>query len=292
VGELPDDDMKHAQIRYLESKHSVDERSRSRRVADRLFEALPAAPTIGEAGAGTGATVPWLLERGVTAGSYRGIDVSPTAVAHAQQTQPGTLRYRGHDVGNTETGGAVDDFQFGFEVGDALRVLQGRSHDLVVAQQFMDLVPLRPAVDALTAAAGAGGLVYCPLTFDGVTVFQPDHPADADIQQAYHNGIDDDDDRDSYAGRHLLEEFRDRAGTLLAVDAADAIVHPRSDGYPGDERYFLRCLLEFVEGSVSAEVVPEVDTWLSVRRDQLAAGRLSYVGHRYDLLYRTAVERG
>ena len=284
--------MKHAQIRYLESKHSVDERSRSRRVADRLFEVLPAAPVVGEAGAGTGATVPWLLERGVTAGSYRGIDVSPTAVAHAQQTQPATLRYRGHDAVNTEAGGAVDDFRFGFEVGDALRVLPSRSHDLVIAQQFMDLVPLEPAVDALTATVGAGGLVYCPLTFDGVTVFQPDHPADADVQRAYHGAIGDDADRDAYAGRHLLEEFRDRAGTLLAVDAADAIVHPRRGEYPGDERYFLRCLLEFVEESVPVEAVPEVEAWLSTRRDQVANGRLSYVGHRYDFLYRTAAERG
>jgi len=56
--------MNHARVRYLESKHSVDERSRSRRVSERLFEALPEAPTVGEAGAGTGTTVPWLLERG------------------------------------------------------------------------------------------------------------------------------------------------------------------------------------------------------------------------------------
>jgi len=46
--------MRHARVRYLESKRSVDERSRSRRVADRLFEALPEAPAVGEAGSGTG----------------------------------------------------------------------------------------------------------------------------------------------------------------------------------------------------------------------------------------------
>ena len=72
--------MSYARIRYLASKRGVDERSRSRRVADRPFEALPEAPTVGEAGAGIGATVPWLVEWGVTAGSYRGIDLSPTVI--------------------------------------------------------------------------------------------------------------------------------------------------------------------------------------------------------------------
>jgi hypothetical protein len=279
--------MKHARIRYLESKRTVDERSRSRRVADRLFEHLPEAPTVGEAGAGTGAAVPWLLDGGVTAGTYRGIDLSPAVVAHARRTQPAALRYRGYDAVDTKTGGAVGDFRFGFETDDALQRLRERRYDLVVAQQFMDLVPLEPAVDALTTAVGDDGLVYCPLTFDGVTVFQPDHPADEAVQRAYHDAISTATDRDARAGRHLLEEFRGRSGSLLAVDASDAVVHPRGGEYPGDEGYFLDCLLGFVEESVSTEAVPAVDDWLSARRDQLADGCLSYVGHRYDFLYRT-----
>lgn len=284
--------MKHARIRYLESKQSVDQRSRSRRVADRVFEAIPEAPTVGEAGAGTGTTVPWLFEHGVTAGSYTGIDLSPTVIEHARRTQPASLRYRGYDAVDTETGGTVGEFQFEFVSGDALQRLTEQSHDLVVAQQFMDLVSLEPAVDALTAAVKAGGLVYCPLTFDGVTIFQPDHPADERVQQAYHDAISDDADRDARAGRHLLEEFRSRAGSLLAVDASDAVVHPRDGEYPRDERYFLGCLLEFVDESVPASAVPEISDWLSARRDQLADGRLSYVGHRYDLLYRTETTAG
>jgi len=284
--------MKHARIRYLESKHSVDQRSRSRRVTDRLFEAIPEAPTVGEAGAGTGTTVSWLVEHGVTAGSYRGIDLSPTVIEHARRTQPAALRYRGYDAVDTETGGALGDFNFEFVPGDALQLLRERSHDLVVAQQFMDLVPLKPAVDALTAAVKDGGLVYCPLTFDGVTVFQPDHPADEAVQRAYHGAIDDDADRDARAGRHLLEEFRGRGGSLLAVDASDAVVHPRDGGYPRDERYFLSCLLDFVEESVPAGAAPEISDWLSTRRNHLADGRLSYVGHRYDFLYRTETTAG
>lgn len=279
--------MNHARVRYLESKRTVDERSRSRRVAAELFDALPDAPTIGEAGCGAGAAVPWLVDAGLRAGSYHGVELSSPLVAHARRTRPAELRYRGYDAVDTDTGGAVDEFRFGFEAGDALDRLQARSHDLVIAQQFMDLVDLEAAVDALTAATDPGGLVYCPLTFDGVTLFQPDHPADETVQRAYHEAIDADPDRDARAGRHLIDAFRARPGSLLAVDAADAVVHPRDGRYPGDERYFLGCLLGFVEESVPPSSVPAVEDWLATRREQLAAGRLSYVGHRYDLLYRT-----
>ena len=69
----------------------------------------------------------------------------------------------------------------------------------------------------------------------------------------------------------------------------DVVVHPRNDESPGDERHSLRRLLGFVEESVPAEATPAVERWLSARRDRLADGRLSCVGHRYDLPYRPAV---
>ena len=41
--------MSYARIRYLASKRSVDERSRSRRAADRPFEVPPEVPTVDSA---------------------------------------------------------------------------------------------------------------------------------------------------------------------------------------------------------------------------------------------------
>ena len=49
MGELPAGSVNHARIRHLASKRSVDERSRSRRAADRPFEAPPEAPTVDSA---------------------------------------------------------------------------------------------------------------------------------------------------------------------------------------------------------------------------------------------------
>ncbi len=298
--------MDHALVRYLEAKRSVDDRSLSRRVRAALFDALPDEPRIVEAGAGTGSTVPRLVEAGV-AGDYRGIDAAERLVAFARAVRPRELRRRGYDAVGTDRGGRVRvsggpdgpapdrALEFAFEVGDALTAVgEGPPADLLVAQQFMDLVPMERALDAFLDALAPGGLAYFPLTFDGTTIFQPDHPADGAVERAYHADIDAAPDRDSHAGRHLLDALRRRPGDLLAVGSSDAVVRPRTDGadegartsYPADEAYFLERILGFVDDTVTADEVPERDDWLATRRSQLTAGELSYVGHRYDLLYR------
>ena len=279
----------HARVRYLEAKRSVDAESRSRRVADRFVAALPAAPRVLEAGAGTGSLVPWLVDHGVTAGNYRGVEASAAVVAHARHARSAELRYRGHEVTGGQADHRVADLRFSFEVGDALAELPGddAGADAVVAQQFMDLVSIPEAVEAFTDSLTPGGVAYFPLTFDGMSAFGPAHEADRAVERAYHQAIDQTEGRTSRAGRRLATHLRRGPGELVAMDASDAIVRPHGDSYRADERYFLECILGFVESSVAPETVPTIDDWLRTRREQLACGDLIYVGHRYDLLYRT-----
>jgi len=280
----------HARVRYLEAKRSVDEASRSRRVADRFLAGLPAAPRVLEAGAGTGSLVPWLVERGVTAGSYRGVEASAAVVAHARHARPAELRYRGQEVTDQRVGSRVADLDVRFEVGDALAELPGDDADAVVAQQFMDLVSIPDAVEAFTGALAPGGVAYFPLTFDGMSVFEPGHEADRAVERAYHEAINRAAGRTSRAGRRLATHLRRAPGELVAMDASDGIVRPHGEGYRADERYVLECILGFVESSVTPETVPAIDDWLQTRRRQLARGDLLYVGHRYDLLYQTPTD--
>jgi SAM-dependent methyltransferase len=282
--------MNHAAIRYLESKRSVDDRALSRRVRDRLLSELPAAPRVLEAGCGTGATVARLHDWGVTPASYRGVDRDEGVVAFARRVRPAARRRDGDDAVETDRGYGIDGRAFAFETGDALEAFDDEgAADLLVAQAFADLVSLSEMLDAFEAAVRPGGLVYLPITFDGGTIFQPDHPADDAIERAYHRSIDRRPGRDARAGRHLAELLRDRAGELLAVSSSDWIVRPRDGAYPADEAYFLGRILGFVEDALadSSEAVDGRAEWLQTRREQLAAGELTYVAHQYDLLYRT-----
>jgi SAM-dependent methyltransferase len=323
--------MNHAVVRYLEAKRTVDDRALSRRVRERLLAHLPAEPRVLEAGCGTGLTVPRLLAWGVKPGSYHGVDQDERVVAFARSVRPAAMRYAGHDVTVTDRGFTFEGAPVVFERGDALAAFENEGEaDLLVAQAFADLVPIEAAIEAFEAAVRPGGLVYLPSTFDGGTIFQPDHPADAAVERAYHRAIDRQSGRDVHAGRHLAELLRRRPGDLLAMAASDWIVRPRdavspgeegthpteggssptegaphpgeggsrpTEGgpppnqrgpYPADERYFLDQILSFVASALAGESTVEgFEEWLATRREQLAAGRLTYVAHQYDLLYRT-----
>jgi len=286
--------MDHAATRYLEAKRSVDDRALAPRVRERLLGALGDAPRVLEAGCGTGATVPRLLDWGVTSGAYRGVDRDGGVVDFARRVRPAALRYAGHDVVGADDGFTVDGLSVAFETGDALEAFGDEGGaDLFVAAAFADLVPLGDLVEAVESALAPGGLAYLPITFDGGTVFQPDHPADAAVERAYHDAIDREPGRDARAGRHLADLLRRRPGDLLAMAASDWVVRPRGGHYPADEAYFLGRILGFVEAALAgrsgngAERVDGLQEWLTARRDQLAAGELTYVAHQYDLLYRT-----
>lgn len=284
--------MTHASVRYLEAKRSVDDRALARRVRDELLEILPAEPRILEAGCGTGTMVPRLLDWGIESGSYRGVDRDDRVIAFAKGNRPDALRNAGYEVNETEQGFTVDGVSVSFETGDALTAVEGERADLFIAAAFADLVSLTELIDTVESALHPGGLAYIPITFDGGTIFQPDHPADEAVERAYHRAIDDRPGRDSRAGRHLANLLRERPGELLAVAPSDWIVRPCGSTYPGDEAYFLGRILEFIEDALAdrPESIEGAESWLQRRREQLSAGTLIYVAHQYDLLYRIPSE--
>jgi SAM-dependent methyltransferase len=279
--------MTHAATRYLEAKRSVDDRAHSRRVRDRLLDALAPSPTVVDIGCGTGTMLPRLLGWGVDAGTYRGVDADETVVAFARAVRPAECRYRGWDVTDTDGGTRVADLATTFEAGEALRTLADVDGcDCVIAHAFADLVPVTDLLATIEAALAPGGLAYLPITFDGATIFHPEHPADDAVERAYHAAIDAEPGRDVTAGRRLLEAARDRDGELLAADSSDWIVRPRDGRYVADEAQFLEYILEFVADALAGSDGDEADDWLRTRRAQLRAGRLTYVAHQFDVLYR------
>ena len=279
----------HARRRYLTAKRSVDERARDRRVHDDLLAALPEGPRVAEAGCGAGLTLADFYEWGVRPSSYLGVDADDGIVAFARHLLPRVLRRRGVNAVGTDAGCRVDDADLAFAAGDALRVLPEAASteggvDLLLAQSFLDLVPLEDALDAAAATVAPGGLVYAPLTFDGDTAFSPAHAADDRVLGAFQDAIDATPGRDSEAARHVRERLRERDADVLAVGASDWIVRPVDGAYRADERYFVARILDFVGDAV--DDVAGADEWLAARRRQLAAGELTYVARNHDVLYR------
>jgi len=276
--------MDHANARYLEAKRRVDDRALNCRVRDRLLAELPPSPDIVEFAAGTGVTVPRLVDWGVADFDYRGIEQDADLVRYARDRRAAELADAVGGVTPTDHGFRAVDATVAFRAGDALAVDDGDA-DLVVAQAFADLVPLDDLLAAAERALGPDGCLYLPITFDGGTLFQPDHPADDRVEAAYHDRIAAEPGRDPRAGRHLLERCRAAEGDLLAAGASDWIVRPVGGEYPDDEGFFLARILEFVADALDGATVEGATDWIETRRGQLAAGELTYVAHQYDLLY-------
>jgi len=187
--------------------------------------------------------------------------------------------------------------------------------DALIGMALLDVLDL-DGLETLLGALGPGGTYYFPITFDGGTRFRPSHPADRAVERRYHAHMDAKPGGSSRAGGDALARLRRIEGaSLLGVAGSDWVVRPveRADGrtgagsgYPGDEAFFLRHILDTVEtavgevidgvagksaaeasrGGVDGDPAAALGDWLARRRRQVDAGELVYLTHQLDLLGR------
>ncbi|MCL7418927.1 MAG: class I SAM-dependent methyltransferase [Halalkalicoccus sp.] len=264
---------------YLRAKRSIDDRALDRRVLDRLREELPSGSLdVFEVGAGVGTGITRLLEWGVlpTRVDYTAID----------RRAENAVAAREHLIaeGFVEDGDRLvrEDTTVSLVAGDAFEVVSDDAeYDLLVAQAVLDLVELDEALPALFDALSPNGLAYFPITFDGGTIFEPAHPLDDRVLDAYHRDMDR--EGSSETGRRLLAAVPDAGGEVLAAGSSDWVVYPP---YSGDERVFLAHILETIEGALADEGIDGLEEWLAARREQFEGGELVYIAHQLDVLCR------
>jgi len=286
--------------RYLRAKRTVDDRALDRRVVDSLRKRLAGRADgplrVLEVGAGIGTMVSRFFEWDVFPDGeirYVALDLDADSVARlraylAEWATDRPVSVAGEDTVTLDDGArrvTVEPV-----VGDAVAVAEAAApeYDLLVGAALLDVLD-RDALGTLLGALAPGGLYYFPITFDGATRFRPPHPADRAVEGRYHDHMDQKPGGDSRAGGAVIDRLRRLDGaTLLAVAGSDWVVRPVDRTYPGDEAYFLRHILDTVERAVG-EMVEETETrddWLARRREQVAAGDLSYVTHQLDFLGR------
>lgn len=294
--------------RYLHAKRTVDERALNRRVRGRvqteLAEGSPPLDVI-EVGPGIGATIERVLTWDALPGQvhYTAVDIDPELLActrarllELSDDSPFEVHQRDETLIVEREGRTV---VVDLVVQDIFEFIEGtdRDWDLLVAQALLDLTGVQSALDAFSGAVVDDGLLYFPITFDGVTILEPplDPAFDDRIERRYHHDMDsgdepDDEGGDSRAGRHLLAELPARGGEVLAAGSSDWTVVPGSDGYPADEAYFLHHIIQMVRDAVTAdpELDPDrVDEWVESRHRQIEQGQLVYIAHQFDVLGRS-----
>jgi len=290
--------------RYLRAKRTVDDRALDRRLVDDLrarlvqrADAIDGPLRVLDAGAGIGTMLARAIEWDLLpAGDirYTAVDIDANSIDALSDFLAGWAE--GHDC---SVSGAdplvVEDSERRVTVepvvADALAYAADHpaSHDLLVGVALLDIVD-RSALVTLLGAVAPDGLYYFPITFDGATRFRPAHPADRAVESYYHEHMDTKPGGDSRAGGAVLARLQDLGGsTLIGVAGSDWVVRPVDGAYPAGEAYFLRFILDTVEGAVD-EVTDgafdDLDDWLATRRQQVDRGELLYTTHQLDFLGR------
>lgn len=255
---------------YLLAKRGVDDRAIDRPTLERFVDALPPEPHLLDVGGGVGTMLDRLLDWGLLPEGtrYTLLDADADLVA--------TARARLADAPVETSFVTTDLLAFARETD--------RRYDACIAVAVLDLLDGDGALDALATLA-PGGLLYAPVTFDGVTLFSPPHPADDRLLGWYHDHMTAREGSPA-GGRDLLAALGRGDAETLSVAPSDWHVSPP---YRNDEAQFLAVILDTIETALAGfDPVDStvLDAWLTARRASLRVGDLTYVAHNLDVLAR------
>lgn len=289
--------------RYLAAKRSVDDRALNRVVWHALVErlsALEGAPMLRvlELGGGIGTMFERMVEWGALFhAEYSLVDEQVENIGYGIATLSRWGARQGLGVIADERRlflhGEPNVFQIKFfpeTVESFVGRVQGTYRwDLIVASAFLDLVNVPALLPPLKTLVAPGGLLYLPLNFDGVTIFEPeiDPELDGVILGIYHRTMDERGAGDSRTGRRLFHWLRNAGLNILEAGSSDWVVYPRGGEYASEEVYFLQSILHFFEQSLRAR--PDIDPqqlsrWLILRQQQVMRGELIFIAHQMDFL--------
>jgi SAM-dependent methyltransferase len=288
--------------RYLAAKTTVDDRALNRHVLAKLCRLMPAgAPRVLEVGAGLGTMVARLMDWGaVGAGEYILLDADGQLLDRSRRWLCDWAAARGMRSELLPDGLWVGDLRVRLvhaELGSYLDAAHGAQADVLIANAVLDLVDVPAVLPGLLRLLTPGGVYWFTINYDGESIFTPGHPHDDQIMQAYHRDMNE---RSRYGrpagesrtGRRLFHYLRVAGAPALAAGSSDWVVHAGPDAkYPGDEAYFVRCILNTIQNALRdrQDEVESADLagWLAERRRQLAAGELVYVAHQLDFVGRS-----
>jgi hypothetical protein len=307
MSELPDI---FSFTRFLAAKKSVDDRAINRQVWDRLAHSLHPASRefplhILEVGAGIGTMIERFIEwELVSYACYTALDNSEENADVAVRRLETWASERGMQVLRSAQSLTLQDgnhiFRVSFEIADLHDFLASKSDsqhwDLLVAHAFLDLVDVPTTLPGLFRMLGPEGLFLLTINFDGVSILEPsiDPILDEHVLDLYHRAMDNrlimgKPSGDSRTGRHLFQHLKSAGAEILSSGASDWVVFAGSQGYPGDEAYFLHFIIHTIEQALTGH--PELDKdrfvdWIRERQAQIERGELVYIAHQIDFFGR------
>jgi SAM-dependent methyltransferase len=288
---------------YLAAKFALDERSLNGEVRRAYVATLHTLPQIEclDVGAGTGATWRRLLSSGLTAPlSVTALDRDTGLLDIARRDSAGWLCALGLEP-HVENG-AIQTYG---EMLTAIRFADGelkdyrpdRLYNVITAHAFLDLAPLREALQQFAAWLPPGGYLYTTINYDGDTALLPvyhDAVFEAGLLGHYNHTmerrrVDGQPTGGAYCGRRLRNMLPEYGFEILADGGSDWNISPVHGEYRDCDAVCLEALLEMIRGEGQCSDLisqNELDRWHEDRMRLLQQGLLELHIHHLDLLAR------
>jgi hypothetical protein len=292
-------------LRYLKSKKSVDDRALNRNVWDCMAREIAYLPPgdrlkVFEVGAGIGTMLTRMIEWELfQSAEYTGIDYQQENIEHAQVYMREWAARNGFRISNLIEGFMIEgpntEVQVNLLHADLFTYLGAnptQSHDLLVANAFLDLVPLPESLQQLFDWGEKEYQYYFSINYDGLTIIEPEIDAGFDklvlslynetmnmrIEDGFQYG-------DHQTGRHLMNYIHKEGGQILSAGSSDWVVFPGPQGYPKDEAYFLHFIIHTIENALRENKTldkQQFAKWIDLRHNQIERAELIYIAHQMD----------
>ena len=182
--------------RYLAAKTTVDDRALNRHVLAELRRLMPAgAPRVLEVGAGLGTMVARLMDWGVIgAGEYILLDADRQLLDDSRRWLCDWAAARGLRSDLLPDGLQVGGLRVRLvhaELGSYLEAAHRALADVLIANAVLDLVDVPAVLPGLLRLLVPGGVYWFTINYDGESIFEPGHPHDDQVMQAYHRDMDE-----------------------------------------------------------------------------------------------------
>ena len=272
---------------YLNAKRAIDDRSLNPDVWSAMahWVALqqPSGPLrVLEIGAGIGTMIErWLESTLATHCLYTALEREAGFADDARKKLARWCRENAYGFDENGTCWRLENRDTVFEIRwvceDAFNIanlFESSAFDLVLGHAVIDLLPVPLFLPDLLRLLTSQGAFYFSINYAGETVFTPALESDVEILSAYHRDMDNRfpelEWRPSHTGS-LLGGWLEAQGHVVAAQGpSDWKIHPGSGRI--EDRIFMGNILDTIETALTP--MPELNEWLSLRRHQLAAGKL------------------